>query len=323
VFHSYWLTADGRRGASGEPSVILPWWSFTKTVIAVCAWKLVEAGIVDLDAPLPAEPYTLRQLLQHRAGVPNYGGLAAYHAAVARGDAPWSRRRLLRTVRADELLFEPGAGWAYSNVGYMFARERIEALSGRDFADLVVEYVCAPLGLASVRFARTRADFAEIPWSAAARYDPGWVYHGCLVGTAKDAAVLLHGLFDGSLLRRDSVEAMTAARPVAAPVPDRPWSRTGYAAGLMSGEMTGAGGAIGHSGGGPFSVVAVYHFPDAAVSTTAACFTEGTDEGVAEFEAARLAARTRPAPQRNGRNATAPPRARRSARRPSRWSTPR
>ena len=36
--------------------------------------------------PLPDRPYTLRQLLQHRAGVANYGALSAYHDAVARND---------------------------------------------------------------------------------------------------------------------------------------------------------------------------------------------------------------------------------------------
>lgn len=63
--------------SSGEvfsnSDAIAPWWSITKTVIAVSSLKLWEAGDLDLDEPLPSHPFTLRQLLKHTAGVPNYG----------------------------------------------------------------------------------------------------------------------------------------------------------------------------------------------------------------------------------------------------------
>ena len=72
-------------------------------------------------------------------------------------------------------------------------------------------------------------------------------------------------------------------------VPGRPWTSHGYALGLMSGEMDGVGRAIGHSGGGPSCVNAVYHFPDLAPPVTVAAFTDGSDEGVAEEVAARIA----------------------------------
>jgi hypothetical protein len=53
--------------------------------------------------------------------------------------------------------------------------------------------------------------------------------------------------------------------------------------------MAEAGRAIGHSGAGPFCVNAVYHFPDASLPVTVATFTDGNEEGRAEFEAVRLA----------------------------------
>jgi hypothetical protein len=54
-----------------------------------------------------------------------------------------------------------------------------------------------------------------------------------------------------------------------------------------------AGNAIGHSGGGPHSVSAAYHFPDLASPITVASFTDGEDEGVAEIEAVSIALRVR------------------------------
>jgi D-alanyl-D-alanine carboxypeptidase len=60
----------------------------------------------------------------------------------------------------------------------------------------------------------------------------------------------------------------------------------------MSGRMGDSGRAIGHSGGGPGCVNAVYHFPDVAAPITVAVFTDGDDEGPAEFEAASVAIRS-------------------------------
>jgi len=110
----------------GFESALAPWWSFTKTVLAAAALVLVADGRLSLDALVHGRPFTLRHLLQHRAGLPEYGWLTAYNEAVANCETPWTRGELLRRVQADKLVFEPGQGWAYSNVGYMLVRELIE-----------------------------------------------------------------------------------------------------------------------------------------------------------------------------------------------------
>jgi hypothetical protein len=55
--------------------------------------------------------------------------------------------------------------------------------------------------------------------------------------------------------------------------------------------MGDAGNAVGHSGGGPHGVNAIYHFPDLASPITVACFTDGENEGFAESEAVSIALR--------------------------------
>lgn len=286
---SFWISTEGDEGARGDASLLFPYWSFTKTVIAMCAVKLYERGEIDLDARLDGARCTLRQLLNQTAGLPDYSSLADYHKAVAADDEPWPRERLLNAALTKGALFEPGEGWSYSNVGYMLAREQIEAASGQGFATLVDEMVCRPLGLKSIELAATREQFQRIHWLGAATYHPGWVYHGCLIGTAEDAARLLHGLMSDKLLRAATLEEMLRRIPLGGALEGRPWTDCGYGLGLMIGSMGDSGRAIGHSGGGPFCTNAIYHFPDLPHPTTVASFSDGMTEGRAEFEATALA----------------------------------
>lgn len=292
AFHSAWVLDDEPPTGAGASLECFPWWSFTKTVLAIAALRLVEAGKLDLDAPRPHKPYSLRQLLLHRAGIPNYGRLEAYHEAVARGEDAWPRASLLEAVRADALDFEPGTGWNYSNVGYLFVRDAIEEAAGLPLVEALDMWVLASLDLESVRLATKRADFEEIFWPALRTYDPAWVYHGCLIGRPADAARLLHALFRGELLQPASVEAIfERSTRLGDGIQGRPWTKHGYALGLMCGSMGEAGRAWGHSGGGPHSSNAVYHFPDLARPITVACFSDSEADGLAEFEALSIARR--------------------------------
>jgi len=81
----------------------------------------------------------------------------------------------------------------------------------------------------------------------------------------------------------------TAAR---AEYPDRPWRTAGYGLGLMMDIASPHGLCIGHSGQGPDSVAAAYHFPELDPPRTVAAFAPTDDQGIAERavldEAARL-----------------------------------
>ena len=235
-----------------------PWWSFTKTVLAASALALVARQRLALDEPFAGRPFTLRHLLQHRAGLPDYGFLADYHRAVAAGDTPWPRDEMLRRSRADTLMSAPGTAFSYSNIGYMFVGEAIQAATGGALGPALAELVLQPLGIADAALAVTTTDLDRTCWGNAAGYNPGWVYHGLLIGSAGAAALLLDRLLAGRLLPPDLLAQMRAALPVDGVVPDRPWRSTGYGMGLMIGEAAPEGHFTGHTGGGPGSTFAVY-----------------------------------------------------------------
>jgi hypothetical protein len=82
-------------------------------------------------------------------------------------------------------------------------------------------------------------------------------------------------------------------RRVVEPVPaGRPWQTAGYGLGLMINTAPPLGLAIGHTGQGPDSVSAAYHFPDVVPAVTVAAFAPTDQQSVAECavleEAARL-----------------------------------
>lgn len=290
VVHRVKIEAGGALILDDSPGLLFPWWSFTKTVLAACALQLVAQDRMGLDEALPGRPYSLHQLLQHTAGVPSYSRLDSYSKAVERGEEPWLLDDMLERAGADQLDFAPGKGWAYSNVGYLFVRQLIERALGTDIGAAMQRLVFGPLGLHSVTLAREPGDLDATAWGDPNRYHPGWVYHGLLIGTASDAVRLLDGTMSGRLLPPDLLDRMKSGLSLGDGLPGRPWETTAYGLGLMIGEMSQAGLAIGHSGRGPESVNAVYHFPECRPPFTAAAFTRGTDEGVTEHALARLAA---------------------------------
>lgn len=275
------IVEDGRVVLIRGDDIDVPWWSFTKTVIAVAALALVRDGRLALDEPLDEQNYTLRQLLQHRAGLTDYGGLATYHDAVAcRADA-WPVSELLARADADQLIYRPGEGWAYSNIGYLMVRRLIEATTAEDLASALARLVLRPLGIEGVRLAERREHLSGVAMGEVHDYDPRWVYHGLLVGPLRSAALLLDRLMTGALLPPELLSAMHRAHSVGGPLTGRPWRSPAYGLGLMIGGVDGGLTIAGHTGGGPGSGIAVYHRTDPR-PRTAASFSPGDDPGEVE-----------------------------------------
>lgn len=251
-----WIDEAGNLSLGGIVNPV-PWWSFTKLVLAIAALRLVDSGCLSLTAPVDGKRYNLTHLLRHEAGLPDYGDIAEYHDDVAAGKAPWPVARMLDLVDVERPRYEPGNGWAYSNIGYLKVGQLIERASAMPLAGALVQLVFEPAGLITARLATVPEDLTEVQMGSATGYHPGWVYHGLVTGTTADAAGLLRALTSGTLLKAETFAKMLAGRALpessSANFPD-----PAYGLGLMLWATDPLSHPVGHSGRGPGSGIAVY-----------------------------------------------------------------
>ncbi|CAG8871179.1 serine hydrolase domain-containing protein [Pseudomonas fluorescens] len=281
------LVSNGQSLTADHSELMAPWWSFTKTALAATALSLVRDGMVGLDAPILDQPFTLRQLLRHEAGLADYGELADYHAAVANNEAAWSAAEMMQRLDGARLRYSPGTGWRYSNVGYFLIGKLIERVTDLALEEAVSRCALTPLGLSSVRFAKTRSDLQNSHLGNPSNYDPAWVYHGLLIGPISQAALFLDRLLAGHLLSPGLLQEMQTAKTLGGPIPGRPWITPGYGLGLMQGSIEGGFTLRGHTGCGPGSVIAVYRICDGNASACCAGFETGASEGAVEAHVVR------------------------------------
>lgn len=124
--------------------------SITKQFTAMLVMQEVERGTLKLDSPLEKtlselptawHGVTLRQCLNHTAGLPEYLGLGISLRA------DYGRMELLEKIGDRPLDFVPGLTWSYSNTGYLLAGMALERATGREWKELVAKRIFEPLGM--------------------------------------------------------------------------------------------------------------------------------------------------------------------------------
>ncbi len=291
--HETWSGSVGYGHTQLPTDSRFPIWSMTKTLTAVLILRLVARGQIELDSPLaawlPAVPHadliSLRQCLQHTSGWSDYGALPDYQAAVRQRDPPWSFSEFLERIHAENLLFAPGSGWSYSNIGYMVLRKVAEIVCERSFADILKSEVCDPLGLADTSVIQTREDMLGLtmgyslelsadgqPIDVRPCYDPNWAPPGFAASTASEVVRFYDGLFADQLLPAHLLSEMCRVRPVEHLHPL--FVTPSYGLGLMADPNNRLGSIYGHSGAGPGYAASAFHIrPRGAPPVTVAVLT--------------------------------------------------
>nr|WP_168720866.1 serine hydrolase domain-containing protein [Streptomyces sp. SAT1]ANO42732.1 serine hydrolase [Streptomyces sp. SAT1] len=134
--------------------------SNTKAFTAVVVLQLVAEGKVDLDASvdtylpglvrgdgIDGRHITVRQLLQHTSGLPEYMDAPALTDFTTIQYRYFEPRELLDGALAQKAHFAPGTQWEYSNTNYLVAGLLIQKVTGRPFGEEVTKRVIDRIGL--------------------------------------------------------------------------------------------------------------------------------------------------------------------------------
>jgi CubicO group peptidase (beta-lactamase class C family) len=261
--------------------------SITKQFTAAAVLALVDSGVVALDAPITrylpdapvrGQPMTVRQLLGHTSGLPDFAE-SPRGRAIGRLDVPPDT--VLALVRDTPLYFAPGALMRYSNTGFVLLGQLIERASGRPYAAYVEERVLRRAGATGARFCdpealvpRIARGYAlgasglrpavfvspRVPWAA-----------GGFCGTAADLVAWnagVHAARGGRVLTSASYAELTRAGTVAG------GRRTRYGLGVSLVEVAGRR-AFQHGGDIAGFTTFTAYLPDDSLSVTVLVNTQG------------------------------------------------
>jgi CubicO group peptidase (beta-lactamase class C family) len=150
IYENAFGKADVRENISFAASTPCYLASLTKQFTAMAVMILNEEHKLAYADPLSkyfpefppyARKVTIRHLLNHTSGIPDYARLGLEHPGLTDGEV------LNALLKQDSLDFPPGAKFRYSNSGYVLLALIIEKASGRPYRAFLTDRIFDPLGM--------------------------------------------------------------------------------------------------------------------------------------------------------------------------------
>ncbi|HWO67570.1 MAG TPA: serine hydrolase domain-containing protein [Umezawaea sp.] len=221
--------------------------SFTKTFVAATLLQLVGEGKLSLDDTvdrwLPGlvagngndgTKITVRQLLQHTSGLPDYTHFMPWLGDKAKfleeRNTTLTPREAMALAMASAPLFQPGTSWSYSNTNYLLAGMIIGEVTGNSWRDEVTTRIIKPLNLDNTSIPGTKTalptphaiGYQRFPGEGATAEDPkfgdeidattmnpSWANAaGEMISTVDDTNRFLRALLGGRVLKRAQLAQM-------------------------------------------------------------------------------------------------------------------
>ncbi|WP_371614311.1 serine hydrolase domain-containing protein [Streptomyces sp. NBC_00454] len=196
--------------------------SVAKAFTGAVALGLVDRGRLHLDDTigevLPGQPaawhrVTLRQLLHHTSGLPDYSASQGFFDIISEDPRHrFDSRHLLEFVADEDLEFRPGSRYQYSNSDNIAVALMAEAATGRRYESLLRELVYEPLGMDATSLPQGYR--LPVPFLHGYQIDPedgpvdvseafgasgAWAAGG-IVSTPKDLTAFIRGYAGGALV---------------------------------------------------------------------------------------------------------------------------
>lgn len=151
VYHRAFGFRDFTNSKPMRPDSIFELASLSKQFTAMTVMLLMEDGLLEADGLLeqylPNIPYpgiTIRHLLNHTSGLPDYQGLMEQYWDKSKVADNGDIMAYLAQYKPPRL-FAPGEKYKYSNTGYVLLASIVEVVSGQDFTDFIRARIFKPL----------------------------------------------------------------------------------------------------------------------------------------------------------------------------------
>lgn len=197
-----------------DPHALFKIASISKLYIAVATAQLVHDKRLNLDQTLAdylpefarriehADQITLRMLVQHRSGIPNYTNHPDY---------PWtnpykSTQETYQLVLDQPADFQPDEKYSYSNTNYLLIGEILDRTLGYSHHQYIKNEILVPLDLNNTYSLLSEVELDKVMSGYYVGYEPDIKGNdfiqpgGSMVATAEDVGIFLRALNDGSLL---------------------------------------------------------------------------------------------------------------------------
>ena len=206
---------DRKNKIPTNPQALFKIASISKLYDAVAITKLVNDKRLSLDKTLAdyfpelvgrienAEKITLRLMVQHRSGIPNYTDSHNYWE-----DPSKSRKEKLELALDLPARFEPDKKYKYSNTNYLLISELIEKVVGYSKFQYIKEEILIPHGLKKTfgSIQDVNIDDVMSGYYVGIEEDIKTAVYGSMIATAEDVGIFLRALNDGSLFEEGEQE---------------------------------------------------------------------------------------------------------------------
>jgi D-alanyl-D-alanine carboxypeptidase len=202
-----------------DPKALFKIASISKLFVAVATAKLVKDNRLSLDKTLAdyapelegrianIDKITLRLLVQHRSGIPNFTDTPGYWEDISRGN-----RETLDLVLDTTADFEPDKKYRYSNTNYLLIGEILDKTLGYSHHQYIKKEILIPLELNNTYSLLSEVDLDDVMSGYYVGYDDDLKYNdfinpaGSMLATAQDMGIFLRALNDGSVFNEGEQE---------------------------------------------------------------------------------------------------------------------
>ena len=198
---------DRENKIPADPKSLFKIASISKLYSAVAATKLVKEKRLSFDKTLAdylpelkgrienAEEITLRMMIQHRSGIPNFTDNPDY----------WENEQENGQNALDFALdlpasFKPNEGYEYSNTNYLLLRRIMDDVLGYSHHQYMKDKILIPLELKNTFFSITEVNLDDVMSGYYVGYEEDFKAREYgMLATAEDVGIFLRALNDGSV----------------------------------------------------------------------------------------------------------------------------